>query len=298
MSKKPEFPHGVCLCIAYDGTDFHGWQAQEGLRTVQGTIEEAAAQMRVETTPLLACSRTDAGVHALGQLASFRSRFEVPPQGWIHGLNAVLPRDVVILDAKPCYYRYNPRFHSRSKRYRYLIRCARYRDPLIRNQVWHLTPNYARRDLGRGRHDRAEEYLDLEAMREAARHMVGTHDFHAFRAASDERETSVRTMFSVELLPCYEGRAELLAIEVRGSAFMKNMVRIMVGTLVEVGRGQLTADAVHAMLQPGAERSDAGQTAPARGLSLVEIELARFDGPADLLGRPSKGEPPSPAGGS
>jgi tRNA pseudouridine38-40 synthase len=199
MSKEPQFPHGVCLCIAYDGTEFHGWQAQPGLRTVQAAVEEAASQMGLATTRVLACSRTDAGVHALGQLASLRSEIEVPAQGWIHGLNAVLPRDVVVLDAKPCFYRYNPRFHARSKRYRYLVRCGRYRDPLLRHRTWHLMPNYGRPGV-RPRRDVVEDYLDVQAMRKAARHLIGTHDFNAFRAASDERETSERTMFSIRVL--------------------------------------------------------------------------------------------------
>ena len=291
MSSELEHPHGVCLCVAYDGTEFHGWQAQPGLRTVQGVVEEALGEMEVGFTTLRVCSRTDAGVHALGQLVAFSTQAEIPPRGWVHGLNRLLPRDVVVRDAQPCFRRYHPRFHARSKRYRYLIQCAMQRDPLLRNRAWYLSPKYARKDV-RTERDLVEQFMDLDAMRQAARAMVGTHDFVAFRAASDERETSERTMFSLRLFPGWQGRRDLLAVEVEGSAFMKNMVRIMVGTLIDVGRGELSPEAIKTMLTPNAARPDAGQTAPAQGLSLVDIHLARYDGPADAFGRPTKATPP------
>ena len=292
MSKEPEFPFGVCLLLSYDGTDFHGWQAQPGLRTVQGAVEAAIAEMGASSSALRACSRTDAGVHALGQLAAFGSQAEIPAEGWVHGLNKGLPKDVVVRDAAACFYRYNPRFHARSKRYRYLVRCADRREPLLRHQAWHLTPNNARHDDGEIQEDVVEAYLDVPAMREAAKALIGTHDFNAFRAASDERETTERTMFGLRVLPGWQGRRDLLAIEVEGSAFMKNMVRIMVGTLVDVGRGKLSQANITTMLRDGAVREDAGQTAPAHGLTLVDIELARYDGPGDAFGRPTEAQPP------
>ena len=247
--------------------------------------------MGLQTTRLWGCSRTDAGVHALGQLASLSSRTHIPPQGWIHGLNTALPPDVVVLDAQPCDPRYNPRFYARSKLYRYLVRCGRYRDPLSRILSWHLLPNYGRTGV-LSRQDLVEDYLDLEAMRQAARHLIGTHDFNAFRAASDGRATSERTLFAVRVLPGWSGQRDLLAIEVCGSAFLKHMVRIIVGTLVDVGRGHRDADDMVKMLRRGAVRSDAGPTAPPQGLTLVEIELDRYDGPLDSIGRPTQIEPP------
>jgi tRNA pseudouridine38-40 synthase len=139
---------------------------------------------------------------------------------------------------------------------------------------------------------RIEDYLDVEAMKAAAAHFVGTHDFHAFRQSGDQREIVVREMFEVNVLPEWNGRPDLVAMEVVGNSFMKNMVRIMAGTLVDVGRGWLSADAVPAMLQQDADRAQAGQTAPAHGLTLVEIELARFDGPGDAFDRPRAATPP------
>ncbi|HSN81652.1 MAG TPA: tRNA pseudouridine(38-40) synthase TruA [Polyangiales bacterium] len=291
MGEKPSLMHGVCLCLGYDGTDFHGWQAQPGLRTVQGMVEEAIDEMGIEHSQVRGCSRTDAGVHALGQIASFAAAIEVPREGWISGLNARLPEDIVIHDARACYRRYNPRFHAAHKRYRYLIRCGPRRDPMIRRQAWQLGPSGMRKDVGT-RGVRVEDYLDVDAMHTAAAFFVGEHDFRAFRQSGDQREIVVREMFEVSLFPGWGGRPDLLAVEVVGNSFMKNMVRIMVGTLVDIGRGRLMPDAVPAMLDEGADRSDAGQTAPAHGLTLVEIALGRFDGPGDAFDRPTEAEPP------
>ncbi len=283
--------HGVCLCLGYDGTDFHGWQAQPGLRTVQGVLEEAIDEMGIEHSQVRGCSRTDAGVHALGQLASFAAEIEVPREGWISGLNARLPDDVVIHDARACYRRYNPRFHASHKRYRYLIRCGQRRDPMIRRQAWQLGPSGMRKDVGQ-RGDRVDDYLDVEAMRAAAVCFLGEHDFRAFRQSGDQREIVVREMFEVGVTPGWNGRSDLLAVEVVGNSFMKNMVRIMVGTLVDVGRGRLSPQDVPAMLGEQADRSAAGQTAPAHGLMLIDVALRRFDGPGDAFDRPTPAEPP------
>ena len=293
MGDPPRFMHGVCLCLGYDGTDFHGWQAQPGLRTVQGMLEEAIDEMGIEHSPVRGCSRTDAGVHALGQIASFAAAIEVPREGWVSGLNARLPKDIVVHDAQACYRRYNPRFHAAHKRYRYLVRCGQQRDPLIRERAWQLGPKGMRRDVeSQQRGAGVEDYLDLDAMRAAAAHFVGEHDFRAFRQSGDEREIVVREMFEVSVNPGWLGRPDLVAFEVVGNAFMKNMVRIMAGTLVDVGRGRIPPAAVPAMLREDSERTDAGQTAPAHGLTLVRIELRRFDGPGDAFDRPTQGEPP------
>ena len=293
MGDPPRFMHGVCLCLGYDGTDFHGWQAQPGLRTVQGMLEKAIDQMGIEHSAVRGCSRTDAGVHALGQVASFAAEIEVPREGWVSGLNARLPKDIVVHDAQPCYRRYNPRFHAAHKRYRYLVRCGQQRDPLIRFQAWQLGPKGTRRDVeSSARGARVEDYLDLEAMQAAAAHFLGEHDFRAFRQSGDEREIVVREMFEVSVNPGWRGRPDLVAFEIVGNAFMKNMVRIMVGTLVDVGCGRISPGAIPAMLRADSDRADAGQTAPAHGLILVEIELGRFDGPGDAFDRPTEGEPP------
>ncbi len=291
MGDEPPFMHGVCLCLGYDGTDFHGWQAQPGLRTVQGMIEEAIDEMGIEHGPVRGCSRTDAGVHALGQIASFAAEIEVPREGWISGLNARLPEDIVVHDTQPCYRRYNPRFHAAHKRYRYLVRCGERRDPMIRRRAWQLGPKGMRADVTE-RRDRIEDYLDVDAMKAAAACFLGEHDFRAFRQSGDQREIVVREMFAVDVEPGADGRPDLLAVEVVGNSFMKNMVRIMVGTLVDVGRGRIAPGAIPTMLREDADRAEAGQTAPAHGLTLIDIELARYDGPGDAFDRITPGEPP------
>jgi tRNA pseudouridine38-40 synthase len=150
-----------------------------------------------------------------------------------------------------------------------------------------------RRDVASSaRGEGLEDYLEVEAMRRAATYFLGEHDFRAFRQSGDEREIVVRKMLEVGVTPGWNGRPDLVAFEVVGNSFMKNMVRIMVGTLVDVGRGRIAPDAVPTMLRENSDRSDAGQTAPAHGLTLVEIELARFDGPGDAFDRPTKADPP------
>ena len=289
--EKLQFPYGVCLCLGYDGTDFHGWQAQPGLRTVQGMVEEAIDEMGLEHSPVKGCSRTDTGVHALGQLASFGCTHDVPREGWVHGLNSRLPDDIVIEDAQPCFRRYNPRFHAAHKRYRYLVHVGRQRDPLLRKRAWQLGRKDGRKDVPPGGHF-VEDYLDVNAIRTAAKHFLGTHDFRAFRQAADQREILERTIFAIRVLPGWNGRRDLLAIEVIGNSFLKNMVRIMAGTLVEVGQGRIAPEDVPGMLHACADRTDAGLTAPPHALTLVEIKLARFDGPADAFDRPTPGVPP------
>jgi tRNA pseudouridine38-40 synthase len=265
--------HGVRLVVAYDGTDFAGWQEQPEQRTVQGVLARAVATMAGAEVRVRGASRTDAGVHALGQVAAFDSPRFIDPHGWQRGLNSALPDDVSVKAAAACAPGYEPRFDAVDKLYRYLVQVGQSRDPLMRARAWYLHPGlYA--EKRRGAHT-AEEALDLFTMREAALRLVGTHDFAAFRGAGDDRENTTRTLSEVELVPRFGGDATLLAIEVRGTAFMKNMVRILAGTLVEVGRGRTTPEEIEALLAPGVGRTEAGPTAPAHGLTLVEIALGR-----------------------
>jgi tRNA pseudouridine38-40 synthase len=267
--------HGVRLTLAYDGTDFHGWQLQPGVRTVQGALEQALARMGAAHGRVKGCSRTDAGVHAEAQVVAFATDRPIPPHGWTLRLNSLLPRDVAVRETSPCAPGYDPRFDSLGKTYRYTMYGGPTRDPLRARRSWWLPPSLARRDR-REHGPSIETFLDLDAMAAAAEHLLGTHDFAAFRAANDGRENTVRTMRAIRFLPGYAGYPDALAIEVEGNAFMKNMVRILVGTLVDVGRRHTPPDAVRAMLEPGRERKDTGPTAPAHGLTLVRVELGRI----------------------
>ena len=274
----PTHPHGVRLRIAYDGTRFSGWQLQPGVRTVQGVVEEAIDALGMKRSRVRGTSRTDAGVHAEGQFAAFSTDQEIPPRGWVMALNGLLPDDVSIRDAAPCDPRYDPRFDAVQKRYHYVCGVGLGRNPLINRYAWHLGPKYARKDLrGRLRGERAEDYLDIPAMHDAAARLQGTHDFRAFRAADDPRETTERTLFEVNVRTGHRERPELLVVEVVGDAFMKNMVRILAGTLLEIGRQAFSPERIDRLLGEEARRQDAGPTAPAHGLTLDRIWLGRGD---------------------
>jgi len=276
--------HGVCLVVAYDGTGFHGWARQPNVRTVQGVLEGAVSAMSGKETLTRGAGRTDRGVHAMGQVAGFDSARLIPAEGWLRGLNQKLPSDLVVRQSRACAPGYNPRFDAVDKTYRYVFLVDRERDPLLRDRAWRLSKRLLHPQL----RDEASpmDRLDLDAMREAARALHGTHDFRAFRAADDDRENATRTIHSLVFTPAFQGDERLLAMTVRGSAFMKNMVRILAGTLLEVGRGKLSparfssqAEAPNQpnLLGPLAKRESAGQTAPAEGLTLLEVRVGRED---------------------
>lgn len=241
------------LIVRYDGTGLSGWQRQRGVRTVQAELESAAASMAGEPVRIHGAGRTDAGVHALAQVAAFHTNAIIPPKGWMLGLTSRLPEQIAVREAREVPDGYDPRRVSAGKRYRYLILAERIRDPLLRTRAWHV-------------HDK----LDFDAMTRAAAHLVGRHDFRAFRAADCERQSTIRHLFRVELLRGYGGCEALIAVEVEGTAFLKNMVRIIVGTLVDVGRGRLAESAIPVLLASG-DRTRAGITAPPHGLYLDEV---------------------------
>jgi len=257
--------NGVRLVLRYDGTLFAGYQEQPGQRTVQGVVQEAIERIAGHAVKIRGASRTDAGVHAEGQVVAFDTTRELTEERWGLALNRYLPEDVAVREVVSCAVGYAPRFDSVHKTYRYLLHVGPLRDPLTRTRAWHL-----------GRQVRSRRApLDLPTMRDAAQRLLGTHDFRAFRAADDEREMTVRTVHALDVIDRYEGEGELIAIVVNGSAFMKNMVRILTGTLVEVGLGRMTPSAVSALLEPNAQRSAAGPTAPAHGLTLMSMVLGR-----------------------
>jgi tRNA pseudouridine38-40 synthase len=237
------------LVIEYDGTDFAGWQRQDGQRTVQGCLEAAIETMTGSKTLLRGAGRTDAGVHAQGQVANFQTEAGIPPGGFLRGLNAELPPDIAVLELCEVAPEFDARFAARGKLYRYQIWNHLVRAPLHRRTSWHC---------------RAP--LDLAAMRDAATVFIGEHDFRAFRAADCERKTTVRIVRQLEV----RRTGALITCDVEGTAFLKNMVRILVGTLVAVGRGKLTREDL-LRIQAAGDRTQAGMTAPAAGLTLVRV---------------------------
>jgi tRNA pseudouridine38-40 synthase len=237
------------LVIEYDGTDFSGWQRQLNQRTVQACLESALLAMTGEAVRVTGAGRTDAGVHAEGQVASVKVRARIPAGGFLRGLNTHLPTDMVVRELSDVDPGFDARRSARGKTYRYLIWNHLVRSPLRGREAWHF---------------RAP--LDAHAMREAAAAFVGEHDFRAFRASDCDRKSTVRIMRSVHV----EREGALISCEVDGTAFLKNMVRIMVGTLVAAGQGELDAAGVRRLLVQG-DRTQSGVTAPPHGLTLVRV---------------------------
>jgi tRNA pseudouridine38-40 synthase len=249
--------HGVLLRIAYDGTLFHGWAAQHGARTVEETLRGAVLAMDPRASGLRGASRTDAGVHAEGQLVAFDAARDIPPRGWTLGLNQHLPEDVAARSARSVPAGFSPRFAARGKRYRYRVLVDDVRDPGWRTRAWRVPT------------------VDVDAMAREAEAAHGTHDFAAFRASGDPRTNTVRTLTRVAVERDADRR--LLSAVVEGNAFLYNMVRILVGTMVDVGRGRLAPGAVSRALD-ARDRRIAGTTAPAHGLVLEHVDVALPEG--------------------
>lgn len=249
--------HGVLLQVSYDGSAFHGWARQQRARTVEDTLAGAVLAVDPRAGAIRGTSRTDAGVHAEGQLAAFDAELEIPARGWALGLNQNLPDDVAVRAARSVPAGFAPRFAARGKRYRYrvLVDCAR--DPHWRARAWRVPE------------------LDVAAMVREAEAARGKHDFASFRAAGDDRATTVRTLTRVDIER--EGDSRVVAIVVEGDAFLYRMVRILAGTMVDVGRGRLAAGAVTRAIL-ARDRRAAGTTAPPHGLVLEHVHIDLPDG--------------------
>jgi len=243
-------PRTLKLTLAYDGTRFVGWQRQAEGESVQGLVEDALSRLEGGPVTVHGAGRTDAGVHALAQVASAVVTFAHGAATVQRALNGVLPPDIRVVAAEDVFAGFHARFAARSKCYRYQIANTPVASPFTRAYAWHVP-----------------EPLDRGAMREAAAALVGTHDFAAFRSAGTDVHTTIRTLTRSEWLD----RGALLVYEVEGDGFLRHMVRAIVGTLVEVGRGWRPAAHVPALLEQGT-RSAAGVTAAAHGLLLVRVE--------------------------
>jgi tRNA pseudouridine38-40 synthase len=245
------------LTIAYDGTDFHGWQMQSGKPTIQGEIVTILRRLTQENIAIHGAGRTDAGVHALGQVASFRTQTALSTGELQRALNALLPQTIRILAVAETGPDFNARWSARAKTYRYRL----YRGKVVPPAIWRYVLHYP-------------FPLDEDKMRDAAAAFVGSHDFAAFAASTgseddDKERFTVREIYATELVRSADN--EELVFTVRGRSFLRYMVRKMVGTLLDVGRGRLAPEDVD-KLYVLKDRSKAGPTVPAQGLCMVSVE--------------------------
>jgi tRNA pseudouridine38-40 synthase len=240
----------IKLTIEYDGTRYHGWQIQANGETIQAVLERAVSTFLGKSTRITGSGRTDAGVHALGQVANLFSDQDIDLRKMRLGLNALTPEDISITAVEIVADSFNARRDGRSRIYEYHILNRSTPSPFHLNRAWHV-----------------HESLDLQSMREAIHCLEGEHDFSSFRAAGCDAAHPVRTVYRTSL----EQRGELLVYTIEATAFLRHMVRNIVGTLVEVGRGVRTPQSFAEVLE-SRDRTKAGPTAPPHGLYLVEVK--------------------------
>ncbi len=247
----------IRITVSYDGTDYHGWQVQPELPTIQGTLESVMAEIEGGRVNVEGSGRTDAGVHALAQVAAFTIENPIPCPNLKKAMNRLLPRDIRVLETEEATPEFHPRFDAKAKTYEYRIHRGEVCPPFERRYVHH------------------HPYpLDESRIFELAPVLEGEHDFSAF-AASDEKDELGHSKVRAVFRSSASRRGELLVYEVRGSGFLKHMVRNIVGVLLEAGKGNLTLADLEARLQPPIQEKasiPAGPTAPARGLFLVNVE--------------------------
>jgi tRNA pseudouridine38-40 synthase len=240
----------IKLTVEYDGTNYHGWQFQANSNSVQAVLERAISTFLRTPTRVIGSGRTDTGVHALGQVVSFCTDEELTAHRIRRALNALTPPDITIKEVGIVPDSFDPRRDAQSRVYEYHIINRPTPSPFYLNRAWHL-----------------HQPLNVEAMRTASSCLVGEHDFSSFRAAGCDAAHPIRNIFQTEL----EQRGELVVYTVEATAFLRHMVRAIVGTLVEVGHGLRTPELFHQLLEHR-DRSEAGDTAPAHGLYLVEVK--------------------------
>jgi len=246
----------VKLTIAYDGSRYHGWQIQPGFPTVQETIQEAVRGLLGPDVRLFGASRTDAGVHALGQAGLIQIDSPIPTENLARAITGRLPDDIAIVKAEDVRMGFDVIGEVTNKLYRYTILCAKVRPVLHRNYCWHVP-----------------SALAVDPMHAAAQALVGKHDFKSFASAADNRQDSVRTVFRCDVTEKLDDENRWIQVEVEGDGFLYNMVRNIVGSLVEVGVGRWEPEQVAQVLR-AKDRRAAGPIAPPNGLCLMWVEYA------------------------
>jgi tRNA pseudouridine38-40 synthase len=239
------------ITIEYDGSAYHGWQRQSSERTIQGEIENALKTMTGNCVAVTGSGRTDAGVHALNQTANFRCAASLTPEVFLKGLNSLLPEDIVISSCKIVPEKFHARYDVKSKVYHYRILNRTLPAAISRQYAWHI-----------------RKKLNLSAMQEALRCIIGSHDFKAFEGSGSPRASTVRCIINADLV---KAENDYLVLKIEGDGFLKFMVRNIVGTLVDVGFDKITPHDFKQILI-SKDRNLAGITAPANGLFLMEVK--------------------------
>lgn len=250
----------ICMRVNYDGTQYHGFQTQPGGNTIQDHIENAIFSLTGERVKITASGRTDAGVHAYGQVFNFKTESRIPVYRWCLALNAWLPEDIILTDAKEVPLSFHARHMAKRKTYRYSINANRFPDIFHRRTQFHHPTR-----------------LDIEAMRRALQLMIGTHDYTSFASTQSQKLNHVRTVYEayIEVDHSFSRPGSddqgVIHVYVTGSGFLQHMVRIMVGTLMDVGEGKKTPEDIPGILA-AKDRTKAGPTAVAHGLMLWNVE--------------------------
>ena len=240
----------IKLIISYDGTNYHGWQRQENAITIQEVIEKACSKLFSENITIRGAGRTDTGVHALGQCATLMVDTSIPLERLPLALNRILPPDIVITHAEKVSMDFHPQYSAKSKTYRYQIMNGKYPVPQMRHYAHFVY-----------------QPLNHQWMDQAAKHFVGTHDFTTFCSAGTDKVMKERTIYSASV--ARDG--DMIAFEICGNGFLYNMVRIMVGTLIQVGKGKKSPNSIPDIIL-SKNRKSAGMTAPPHGLTMYNIE--------------------------
>lgn len=241
--------HNIKLTLQYDGTAYHGWQTQENAITVQATVENVIKKLTGTKPQLIGCGRTDTGVHAKKYICNFKSETSIPCDKLPYALNSQLPANIVCTHAEYADRNFDSRKSAKGKTYTYLIANSQYRNVFYTTRAWHYRYK-----------------LDIEEMRKAARHFLGTHDFIGFAASGFTVKTTVRTITDIKI----DSDGDIISISVTGNGFLYNMVRIIAGTLVFAGNGKIKPEDIPDIIA-SKERKRAGITAPACGLYLTEV---------------------------
>lgn len=240
----------IRLRVAYDGTNYSGWQIQPSAITVEKVLDDAIHQLTGEHIHVIGASRTDAGVHAMGNVAVFDTASSIPADRFTYALNRYLPDDVIVQESDEVNADFHPRHCDTKKTYCYRILNTEFGIPQKRNYTWNVAGN-----------------IDIDKMKKAASYLIGEHDFKSFCCVRTQAESTVRTVYSLDV----DKKDEEIHITITGNGFLYNMVRIIAGTLIQVGKGRFEPEYIQCMLD-ACDRTQAGQTAPPQGLTLMKID--------------------------